>query len=83
MAGGPPSAEIDVVEAERRLAGEPCFAAELRAAVRFLRAGGELALLTAPELLPEALEGRTPGGLHRRRPGGRHAPAAHPADLAP
>jgi hypothetical protein len=70
VAGGPSVGEIDVAEAERRLADEPRFVAELRAAIRFLRAGGELALLTTPGLLPDGVEGRTPGGLHDRSPAG-------------
>ena len=53
---GPPwTGDIDVSEAERHLAGEPPWAAELRAAVRFLRAGGELAVLTTAAGLPAAV----------------------------
>jgi carbamate kinase len=49
LGDGPAAAgEIDVVEAERRLAAEPRPAPELCAAVRFLRAGGELAVITTP-----------------------------------
>ncbi|HEV7861112.1 MAG TPA: hypothetical protein VGR20_00370 [Acidimicrobiia bacterium] len=47
LAGGPTVGEIDVVEAEHRLAADPPFGSELRAAVRFLRAGGELAVINA------------------------------------
>ena len=41
---GPAAGEIDVVEVEGWLAAEPRVAPELRAAVRFLRAGGQLAV---------------------------------------
>ena len=43
---GPAAGEIDVVEVEGWLAAEPRVAPELRAAVRFLRAGGQLAVVT-------------------------------------
>jgi len=49
--------EIDVAEAERRLAQETGLARELRAAVRFLRAGGELAVITTPAYAAAALDG--------------------------
>jgi len=53
---GPPwTGDIDVREAEAHLAAAPPHAAELVAAVRFLRAGGELALLTAATGLPGAI----------------------------
>ncbi|HYT38107.1 MAG TPA: hypothetical protein VEN99_01280 [Acidimicrobiia bacterium] len=58
--------EIDVNEAERRLAEEPRFAPELRAAVRFLRAGGELAVIVTAAGLPGALDGAG-GGLRIHR----------------
>jgi hypothetical protein len=45
LAGGTSAGEIDVVEAERRLAGDPPRGSELRAAVRFLRSGGDLAVI--------------------------------------
>lgn len=64
--------EIDVVEAERfaAAAGAP-LAAELAAAARFVRAGGELAIITPPECLAAALEGSA-GGAPDRAP---HTPA--------
>lgn len=69
-ADGPTVGEIDLIEAERRLAGDPRCAAELRAAVRFLRAGGELAVITTPAHLSSALEGPSGGAgvlrIHRR-----------------
>ncbi|MCA1847148.1 MAG: hypothetical protein LC792_28940, partial [Actinobacteria bacterium] len=50
--------EIDVAEAERRLAGDdPRLVPELRAAIRFLRAGGELAVITTPAHAAAALDG--------------------------
>jgi hypothetical protein len=69
---GPPGVgELDLVGAERQLAGPggsgvspeelTRFAAELRAAVRFLRAGGDLAVIVTPALLPAALDGPAPG----------------------
>ena len=60
LADGPGVGELDVIEAERRLTGDPRYAAELRAAVRFLRAGGELAVITTPALLPVALDDSAP-----------------------
>ena len=48
--------EINVDEAER-LAADSTLAPELRAAVRFLRAGGELAAITTPSLMVAALDG--------------------------
>jgi carbamate kinase len=53
---GAAGGEIDVVEAEGRLAAEPGLA-ELRAAVRFLRAGGELAVITTAPHIAAALDG--------------------------
>jgi len=54
---GPAAGEIDIVEAERRLAAEPVLAPELRAAVRFLRAGGQLALITTALHVADAVDG--------------------------
>jgi hypothetical protein len=48
--------EIDADEAQRRAAGGWPLAAELAAAARFVRAGGELALVTPPERLALALD---------------------------
>jgi len=53
---GPPFAgDIDHRDAERALDGNPPCAAELAAAVRFLRAGGVLAVVTTAAALPAAL----------------------------
>jgi len=49
--------EIDMAEAERRLADESGLVPELRAAVRFLRAGGPLAVITTPAYAAAALDG--------------------------
>ena len=54
---GPAAGEIDIVEAERRLAAEPVLAPELRAAVRFLRAGGQLAVVTTALHVADAVDG--------------------------
>jgi hypothetical protein len=54
---GPPAGQIDIVEAERRLAAEPALAPELRAAVRFLRAGGQLAVITTALHVADAVDG--------------------------
>ncbi len=64
-----PSGEIDVIEADSRLAHDPGLAPELRAAARFLRAGGELAVITRPASLRVALQGPADGIglLHIRR----------------
>jgi hypothetical protein len=60
---GPPwSGDVDVREAERHLAADASWAAELRAATRFLRAGGELAALTTPAGLLAAVSARPAGG---------------------
>jgi hypothetical protein len=54
---GPPwRGDIDLREAERHLAADPPYGAELRAATRFLRAGGELAVLATAARLPDAVE---------------------------
>ena len=53
----PVGGEIDMVEAEGLLAAEPLLAAELRAAVRFLRAGGQLAVITTAAHVAAALDG--------------------------
>lgn len=59
----PAAGEIDMGEAERRLAAEPSLASELRAAVRFLRAGGQLAVITTARHVAEAIDGtQGPGG---------------------
>ena len=47
--------EIDMAEAEAHLAAEPALASELRAAVRFLRAGGQLVVVTTALHLAGAL----------------------------
>jgi carbamate kinase len=72
--------EIDMVEAEELLATEPALASELRAAVRFLRAGGQLVVVTTAAHLAGALVGAhdsaaapTPNGagmlrIHRHLP---------------
>jgi carbamate kinase len=52
--------EIDVDEAER-LAADSTLGPELRAAVRFLRAGGELAVVTTPSQAAAALDGSGDG----------------------
>jgi carbamate kinase len=81
-AGDGPSlaGDIDHREAERYLAGDPPCAAELRAAVRFLRAGGELAVITTPALVSAAVSstGRTGGGMLRV-----HHTLARPRSEAP
>jgi carbamate kinase len=61
LSAGPAGGEIDLPEAERRLATDPPLAAELRAAVRFLRAGGELAVIAAPAHAAAALDGPADG----------------------
>lgn len=78
-AGGPPVGDIDLMEVERRLTGDPLCAPELRAAARFIRAGGELAAITTPAQLAVALDG--PGdGLHTVR---IHRRVARPKSEAP
>jgi carbamate kinase len=62
-----PAGEIDVVEAERLAAGGAPLAAELSAAARFVRAGGELAIMTPPERLAAALDDGGDGVLRIRR----------------
>ena len=52
----PAPGEIDMVEAEGRLAANPGLAPELGAAVRFLRAGGQLAVITTPHHIAAALD---------------------------
>jgi hypothetical protein len=75
---GPPFAgDIDHRDAERALEGDPAYAAELAAAVRFLRAGGLLAVITTAAALPAALSPTSAAGsgpalqIHRTltRPG--------------
>jgi carbamate kinase len=64
----PGGGEIDVVEAERLMAEEPRLTAELGAAVGFLRAGGELAVIGPAARLPGVLAGNDAGpGLLRIR----------------
>ena len=61
--------EIDAVEAER-LTGDLGLTSELRASARFVRAGGELAVITTPASLSTALDGPPAdraGLLHIRR----------------
>jgi hypothetical protein len=61
---GPPFVgDIDHREAERSLDGDPSGAAELRAAVPFLRAGGELVVITTAALVPAALSPSTSAGM--------------------
>ena len=57
LVDGPAVGEIDLAEAERRLAGGAPLGSELRAAVRFLRAGGDLAVITTPAYATAALDG--------------------------
>lgn len=59
MAG--PVREIDAVEAERLAAEGAPLDAELWAAARFVRAGGELAIMLPPECLAAALDGSAGG----------------------
>jgi len=68
---GPTPGEIDVTEAEGWAAAEPRLAPELRAAVRFLRAGGQLAVVTTPAHLAAALDssnGAPALRIHRELP---------------
>jgi hypothetical protein len=74
----PAAGEIDADEAEGWLAAGPSLAPELRAAVRFLRAGGELALVTAPSRAVAALEGSPEGPTLRI-----HRELARPRSDAP
>ena len=67
----PVAGEIDMAEAERRLPAEPALAPELRAAVRFLRAGGQLAVITTALHVADAVDGtHDPGAptlrIHRQ-----------------
>ncbi|HKY75158.1 MAG TPA: hypothetical protein VJS45_03390 [Acidimicrobiia bacterium] len=69
----PAAGEIDMAEAEARLAAEPAVAPELRAAVRFLRAGGQLAVITTALHVADAVDGtHDPGAttlrIHRSLP---------------
>ena len=61
LGDSPAVGEIDVTEAERWLAAEPGLAPELRAAARFLRAGGELAVITTALYAAAALDGPDDG----------------------
>ena len=67
---GLPGGAIDLDEAEGRLAAEPSSAPELCAAVRFVRAGGELAVITTPSRAVSALDGTADEGptlrIHRQ-----------------
>jgi len=69
LVDGPADSEIDLAEAERRLATETRLVSELRAAVRFVRAGGELAVITTPAYATAALDGPAHGSqilrIHR------------------
>jgi len=58
LVDGPAVGEIDLAEAERRLADGSPLGSELRAAVRFLRAGGALAVITTPAYATAALDGQ-------------------------
>jgi carbamate kinase len=62
-AGGDDDRAIDMEEAERRLASDAALAAELRAAVRFLRAGGEVAVIAAPACAAAALDSPSDGAV--------------------
>jgi carbamate kinase len=67
----PVAGRIDMAEAERRLPAEPALAPELRAAVRFLRAGGQLAVITTAVHVADAVDGtHDPGAptlrIHRQ-----------------
>ena len=68
LADSPTAGEINVDEAER-LATVATLGAELRAAVRFLRAGGELAVLTTPSRAAAGFNGSRDGSgtlrIHR------------------
>ena len=69
----PAAGEIDMVEAEARLAADPALAPELRAAVRFLRAGGQLAVITTALHVADAVGGTNDPGaatlrIHRSLP---------------
>ena len=79
LADGSPAGEIDMDEAELRLTVEARLAPELRAAVRFLRAGGELAVITTPAHAAAALDG-TPGPSQMLR---IHRQLAHRRSEAP
>jgi hypothetical protein len=78
---GPPfTGDIDHRVAERALDGGPPCADELRAAVRFLRAGGQLVVVTTPAALPAALSptGAAGAGILRV-----HRTLARPRSEAP
>jgi len=61
----PAVGEIDMVEAESWLAEEPGFAPELRAALQFLRASGQLAVVTTARDVVAALDGSGGSGVLR------------------
>jgi hypothetical protein len=64
---GPPRiGDVDIREAEGHLAWDEPYAAELVAATRFLRAGGELALLTTAADVPAALSATPADGAALR-----------------
>jgi len=69
LGDGPADGEIDVAEAEHRLGSETGLVSELRAAVRFVRAGGELAVITTAAYAAAALDGTADGSqmlrIHR------------------
>jgi carbamate kinase len=64
--GPPRSGDVDRREAEDRLARDEPYAAEIVAATRFLRAGGELAVLTTAAELPGALSSTSGDGAALR-----------------
>lgn len=70
--------EITVDDAER-LAGDSALGPELRAAVRFLRAGGELAVITTPSQAAAAFDGAGDGARTLRI----HRELARPRSDAP
>jgi hypothetical protein len=53
----PPAGDIDLVETERRIADHSACGSELKAAARFVRAGGEVAALTTAVDLAEGVDG--------------------------
>jgi carbamate kinase len=75
----PAVGDIGVVDAEGWLAAESPLAPELRAAVRFLRAGGQLAVITTPSHAATALDGSADGSrvlrIHRELPSRRRSQA--------
>ena len=78
LADSPPAGEVDMDEAEQLAAGST-LGAELRAAVRFLRAGGELAVITTPSEAAVAFDGSGDGSRTLRI----HRELARPRSDAP